>query len=1798
MVKQQEELIASPVGYKQSAPTLSQIFIEHDGYVSDMWEQYLPAYEAIFHGFLERQMPIRLLEIGVQNGGSLQIWSKYFPPGSTIVGIDRDPACAAFATETNISVRIGDATNKDVLDRILGGAQFDVVIDNGSHRSDHVIAAFSACFGRLSPGGLYIVEDLHCSYHSSHGGGFRLAGSSMEWFKGLADAVNADHFEPDASAKLDGTEFHRLRELGGNIARITFFDSLVAVEKLTNEKRQPYRRIVTGRNARVVDVVSSITLVPNALRTLLLSPTAAGAFTPELLDKLASAHEEVGRLRATLVHAEARAGEVHITSARAEKRLLEVAADLAEEVRLRTEAEQRSALSEGRLAEETRLRAEAEQRAAQMNSDLAAAEERIAVHKQQLLNLGARAAQLEAEHDGLRHEHDIFLRSTFWRLTGPARRLAAALPPSLRCQLRRSARFAYWLATPHRVAERVAYFRARKAEGSVAVEDSIHGPIWGRAVDAAIRCLKKPSFESEVAVFATYSPDGWLMPHVLHYVESLRREGIAVVVVANTDEACKFGNADLLSRVDGLYIREAKGYDFAAWAHVFQLHRELLDVTILYLINDSLIGPFDRAAFSNLIRRIRTSEADVVGLTECLATRRHLQSFFLAFRRPALQTDAFVEFFEGVVCYKDKRDVIGAYELRLAEALKRAGLRCEPLFHVLDGRNTATYRWRELIDLGFPFVKAELLRYAIPQVRPSDCLNLLSERGFDLRLVQDPAPTNVQRSDADLPEPKIVPAPIEPVVYGWPGEITIRAAAALAEISRQLQSEQTLEAVDKAKDRYQAAKLRAIRNHDDELLAEFRAAMSIWAAGAGGSVGVEEVTRAAGVMPRYEPPAMPAEHLPTPILRRYREMQVATSRRLRLDHRLVGTRAGVVTISILMPVFRTPVIYLERALLSVICQTYRGWELCVVDNGSDDDSISAVLDYYEALDRRVHVARIAKNAGISVATNMALEMATGSYIGLLDSDDMLTYDALENVVNHLANDLSIDLLYTDECKIDEQNIVQQLMPKPDWSPLLLTAFMYTGHFSIYRTSVVRQLGGLRSQYDFSQDYDLALRVADLNPRVAHIRGYYYGWRMISGSAAIGEKPHARESNIAALQDAMDRRGWGGTAIALPTANRALRTISDDRRLVSIVIPTGGNIRLLTRCLSAIFERSLYRNVEVVVVRNSATMLEALPYLEMLSRDPQISVVDTKRPYNFSESCNLGARVAHGEVVIFYNDDVFVISPDWIQTLLESVTLPGVGAVAPKLLYKDNSIQHAGMVTATRRLLGTAFHTYPRDTTANVNLAQSVREVSLLSAACLAMRKTVFDEVGGFDEMNTPREHSDVDLCFRLRERGYSCLYTPHAELTHLGHVSMGAEEAERKTYTKGKHDIYLMKRFGSFIADDPYFPQTMRDILYTDAQEAFRFFPRNPVPPDVSIVTNSSAQSLDILIFSHDFSESGAPRAAFDVARALRNAGHFVVVASPSDGPYRERLRNIGIDVVVDEVLLERNRDVFDLARNFDKVICNTIVCWPAVAQLREVVDVYWYMHESEEIRHLAESIPEFAALLKKGIPTWADSLLAARFLAMYDVEHCIIEYGIDDRAGLRPTPRSDAEKVVIGVFGSYERRKGQDLAVEGMLRVPQKLQMQTELRLFGRSLASQRCFRDDLKRIAGGNRSIVFFGEVDHDECLRHMAACDVILIPSRDDALSFVALDALSLGKAVVCSRTTGASEYLQDGQSMLILRENTSEEVSRVLSRVIADAELRTTLGRGAREVYERAFTMQGFTDKLLTALGLERNAPVTA
>jgi hypothetical protein len=276
---------------------LADIFLDHKGNISDKWEQYFAVYEIELQRFIEVAKPVQLLEIGVQNGGSLQIWSRYLPAGSSIIGIDIDPKCGELELADNVRIKIGDAGDPEVLDRLLGSRCFDIIIDDGSHLSDDVITTFQACFPRLKPGGIYVIEDLHCSYHASHKGGARKSGTAIEWLKSLVDCLNADYIE-DASARMQPKEIHTLFKLNPDLCRVTFYDSIAVVEKLLAPKTGPYRRVITGQSGTIVDPSAIVSQVSNAtLGKLLLSESMASAFAPVILRSLAAARDDASKFR-------------------------------------------------------------------------------------------------------------------------------------------------------------------------------------------------------------------------------------------------------------------------------------------------------------------------------------------------------------------------------------------------------------------------------------------------------------------------------------------------------------------------------------------------------------------------------------------------------------------------------------------------------------------------------------------------------------------------------------------------------------------------------------------------------------------------------------------------------------------------------------------------------------------------------------------------------------------------------------------------------------------------------------------------------------------------------------------------------------------------------------------------------------------------------------------------------------------------------------------------------------------------------------------------------------------------------------------------------------------------------------------------------------------------------------------------------------------------------------------------------------------------------------------------------------
>lgn len=504
-------------------------------------------------------------------------------------------------------------------------------------------------------------------------------------------------------------------------------------------------------------------------------------------------------------------------------------------------------------------------------------------------------------------------------------------------------------------------------------------------------------------------------------------------------------------------------------------------------------------------------------------------------------------------------------------------------------------------------------------------------------------------------------------------------------------------------------------------------------------------------------------------------------------------------ISILMPVFNPEQEWLKRALDSVLAQVYPHWELCVCDDGSDERHVRRILSGYSRLDDRIKISHQERNIGISEASNVALSQATGEFVVLLDHDDQLTPDALLEVVKFLQEHPEADFIYSDEDRLDETGA--PLVPhfKPDWSPDLLMSYNYITHLAACRRQLVEDIGGFRKGFEGSQDYDLFLRLAENTGEIHHIPKILYHWWRVPGST--GSKAHPHERSRKALSDVLERQGIKGTVEDSIRRNRfkVSREISGNPK-ISIVIPTKDNVNLLKRCVESIEQETTYGNYEILIVDNDSSHSETVSYLGSTSH----RVLPFREEFNYSRINNFAVSHAEGEYILFLNDDTEVVSPGWLEEMLQQAQRPEVGAVGAKLLYPDGRIQHAGVLVGVGSawIPGVATHSHlfhSAKSAGYFDAVEVIRNYSAVTAACMMVRKSTFDEVGGFDEENLPVLFNDVDLCLRIRQLGYLVVYTPYAEIHHHESASRGHFNPSPVEF------LYMRERWGEVLDNDPYY---------------------------------------------------------------------------------------------------------------------------------------------------------------------------------------------------------------------------------------------------------------------------------------------------------------------------------------------------------------------------------------------------------
>lgn len=514
-------------------------------------------------------------------------------------------------------------------------------------------------------------------------------------------------------------------------------------------------------------------------------------------------------------------------------------------------------------------------------------------------------------------------------------------------------------------------------------------------------------------------------------------------------------------------------------------------------------------------------------------------------------------------------------------------------------------------------------------------------------------------------------------------------------------------------------------------------------------------------------------------------------------------------LSIVMPVYNPPVIFFREALNSILAQRYPYWQLCLADDASTNPEIRKLIEEYVSKDSRIKAVYRQKNGHISAASNSALGIATGEYVVLMDQDDLIPSHAFYHVAVEINRHPDVCLIYSDEDKLDELGNRFEPYFKPDWNPDLFYSQNICSHLVIYRASLINALGGFRLGYEGSQDYDLTLRcIAKISAtQIRHIPRVLYHWRAHTESTALSHhtKNYASLAGYKALQDYFDGSEAKILETDTPGRYRVIYPLPTRPPLVTLIIPTRDQVQVLKKCIESIKSKTDYVNFEVLVIDNQSQDKEALTYLATLNKDSRFKVIQYNKPFNYSAINNYAVSLAKGEIIGLVNNDIEVINSDWLSEMVRHVLRSDVGVVGAKLLYSDDTIQHAGVVLGIGGVAGHSHKFYERDSQGYFSRAKLQQELSAVTAACLFVRKSVFEQVGGLDEKNLTIAFNDVDFCIKVRESGLRNIYTPYALLYHHESISRGQEDSPEKQARFAQEVTFMKKKWGSILLSDPFY---------------------------------------------------------------------------------------------------------------------------------------------------------------------------------------------------------------------------------------------------------------------------------------------------------------------------------------------------------------------------------------------------------
>lgn len=898
-----------------------------------------------------------------------------------------------------------------------------------------------------------------------------------------------------------------------------------------------------------------------------------------------------------------------------------------------------------------------------------------------------------------------------------------------------------------------------------------------------------------------------------------------------------------------------------------------------------------------------------------------------------------------------------------------------------------------------------------------------------------------------------------------------------------------------------------------------------------------------------------------------------------LRDRLQAKAGALPRISIVTPVYNTDEALLKELADCVLGQVYESWEWCLVNDGSPSPHVRPMLERLADSDCRIGVVHREQNGGISSATNAAVAMASGDVIAFVDHDDLITRDCLAEVALYYADNACADIVYSDDDKIDLDGRRYAPQFKPDWSPVLLLSRAYLSHVITVRKALFEALGGFRSQFDGSQDYDFILRAAEVARHVGHIPKILYHWRAVAGSTASGgdAKPLSIERGRLALGEALKRRGLTGARAIHPdwasAANVGMFEIAfpDDGPSVCLIVPTKNQGDLLKTCIGSL-KKTTYRNFEILVVDNDSDDEETLSYLEQLRALPAIRVVRIPSPvtgFNFAYLNNRAARETTADYLLFLNDDTKVIAADWLSKMVGYAQMKDVGVVGARLYFEDGSLQHAGIVHGYHEgLVGHAFRGCSPQDWGYLGFIRSAREYSGVTAACMLTKRALFEDLGGFDEEKFAVAYNDVDYCYRVVQSGRTCIYCPGAELWHY--------EGKTRGFVDNPEERQNFRQIYSSWQDRWYNPNL--------SLENERFEPEAVRPQTLR------KDPVRTAVVSHNLNYEGAPIALLDVVIAMTEQKLIdPVVISPVDGPLRATYEAAGIRVIVltgvfanvkdhaAQAVLVGSIGVLFRTLGVEVVLANTLrTYWSVLSANSEGIPSIWCQHESEPWETYFDYLPHDmrqAAYQAFNYPYRVLYVAEAtrRLWRPLDKRGTfkIVRHGIppsrlaqETRRWTKESARQElgipADARVISVVGTVCRRKGQMDLANAYLKLEKRLQGNTFFFLAGN--VAEQDYAGAIEEVVRDHNAGKFILTGEIDDPFLYYVASDVFACTSRVESAPRVIVEAMACGLPIVTTPVFGIPELVREHENSLFYEPGDSDALATALELLLSDDELR--------------------------------------